>query len=553
MIGAELINSLRAKENDGRFELISSEAELTGKIRLNWRKILNSSIGILLTLVTCYYLNYTFSAIQPIGPYLLVVTSFLLLFFLRNLVSDWSDLSVYREIRQESKSRYHEYSEIIVTSNIQQFEILIRKIKSCLAGKICSFLRSQYSQYLNNLTVRLEKLEHENNLRELKQCCKDIQSVNAQKIEHSSKLHPVLVVKAQLKEGLDLLETRKDELQNQWDAAYEKFSWWQKLKYATGPDFRELNEKISELKRLNTKFIAKHDKDVSRIQREYAEALRRSAKRINDSYEFAYKIIQENRNTCPSANELLQKAFLCSAFAVPASLWGDFNRADDIYDSLRKVNQNFQGMSDSEIWWETLWMPSVSLNGLESLTKGAYFEQLVADDTGGKLFEHFNHKDTDIIIDGMEMQLKATDSISYIENVDKDILVVATSEVAGKTNAIDSGYSNEELTDSVDLALGGTVVDIADTTVDTILAGLGGLGLFATIRGINHAAKKYNNGGDGVEAVFEGAGVAIEGTAKGLIDASELVFNVATSRPCRFVGRHIYAGLEKLDKKLFGG
>ena len=45
---------------------------------------------------------------------------------------------------------------------------------------------------------------------------------------------------------------------------------------------------------------------------------------------------------------------------------------------------------------------------------------------------------------------------------------------------------------------------MGDTAADAILAGLGGLGFFATIQGINHASEKYENGGDAVEAVFEG-------------------------------------------------
>ncbi len=84
-------------------------------------------------------------------------------------------------------------------------------------------------------------------------------------------------------------------------------------------------------------------------------------------------------------------------------------------------------------------------------------------------------KDTDIIIDGVATQLKATGSVSHIESVDSSIPVIATSELAAKTDAMDSGFSNAERSDSIDLALGGTVVDFADTSVDTIFAVLGGL------------------------------------------------------------------------------
>ncbi|MGB1292772.1 MAG: hypothetical protein ACPG5Z_11570, partial [Pseudoalteromonas sp.] len=86
---------------------------------------------------------------------------------------------------------------------------------------------------------------------------------------------------------------------------------------------------------------------------------------------------------------------------------------------------------------------------------------------------------------------------------------------------------------------------------DAILSGVGTLGIFATLNGINHASERYNKGVDGVEAIFEGAGVAIEGTAKGLVDASEMVYKAAMSKPSRFIGRTLVKGLKKLDDKLF--
>ena len=149
-------------------------------------------------------------------------------------------------------------------------------------------------------------------------------------------------------------------------------------------------------------------------------------------------------------------------------------------------------------------------------------------DTRGTLFEHFNNPGTDIIIDGQAYQLKATDSASYVNSVPEDIPVIATSEVAEATRAIDSGYSNDELEQSVQLALGGSVIDIKDTAIDALLSGVG------------------------VEAIFEGAGVAIEGTARAMVGTAELGYKVLTSRPSRFIGSTALAGMKKLDNKLFG-
>lgn len=150
----------------------------------------------------------------------------------------------------------------------------------------------------------------------------------------------------------------------------------------------------------------------------------------------------------------------------------------------------------------------------------------------------------------MAYQIKATSSTTYINSVDADIPVIATSEVAERTRAIDSGFSNIELERSVDLALGGSVVDSEDTVLDALLSGVGGLGLFATIQGINHAAEYYENGGDGVEALFAGAGVAIEGTARALVGTAELGYKVLASAPSRYIGRTLLVGLKKFDDKM---
>lgn len=100
------------------------------------------------------------------------------------------------------------------------------------------------------------------------------------------------------------------------------------------------------------------------------------------------------------------------------------------------------------------------------------------------------------------------------------------------------------------MALGGTVIDVGDSAVDAILSGVGTLGVFATIRGINLANAKYAEHGDGEKAFFEGLEVAVEGTAKGVVDASEMVFKVAMSKPSRFIGRQLLKVAKKIDDKL---
>ncbi len=529
---------------------ISSEQELRDYHKLYSWKTFYSSLLLLLIPGIALYLNFSVPIIHEHAPLHLAIASILFILCVRAIVKQRVEASISKEIIGQLERISREYRNIIASSDIAHHKKLLHTISRVLRGKLSVFARSKFQVYLRELTTHLEDLKHKENLESLKRYSNNLQVTNTKKIASKLEQHPLIVVEERLCSGVTGLETRRKELQLQWDTAYESFSWWQKLT-VDKPDFSEMDKKIVELNSLQKIFKEKHGQDVHLVKEQYVAALSLSNQRINEAYKTAYKIIEENPESCPASNELLRKASWLSTFTLSASLWSDFNSAGNVYDALRNVNQNFQGMSDMEIWWETLWMSSNSLTGLASLTKGAYFEQLVANDTGGELFEHFNHKDTDIIIDGVAIQLKATDSVSYIESVDSNIPVIATSEVAAKTDAVDSGFLNADLTDSINLALGGTVIDFADTTADTIFAGLGGIGLFASLRGIARAARRYNNGGDGVEAIFEGAGIAIVGTAKGLVDVSEMAFNVVTSRPCRFVGRSVLSGLEKLDRKLF--
>ncbi|AEJ06062.1 hypothetical protein PSTAB_2781 [Stutzerimonas stutzeri] len=415
--------------------------------------------------------------------------------------------------------------------------------KSPLTRSVLNALQPKLDQHLDELTRQhLYRRLVAEVARTRRQC--------QQRLEDIKSRIPLIKAETTLRETHNRLQKRREQLSDLWEETYEKFSWWNKMKYSGGPDFSGIDQAINQLNFMHRKLKTQHTEDFARLNAHFSELKSRAEARITASQKqieqfIAQEVTREQDNELP-----LKAALWLSALSVPVSLWDDFTTAGNIYDALRSVNGNYAGMSDAEIWLETLFLPAEQLAGLASLTKGAYFEQLVAADTGGTLFEHFNNPGTDIIIDGQAFQLKATASAAYVNSVDADIPVIATSEVAEQTRAIDSGYSNIELENSVDLTLGGSIVDVKDTGVDALLAGVGGLGFFATIQGINHAGERYKNGGDGVEALFEGAGVAIEGTARALVGTAELGYKVLSSRPSRFIGRTLLAGLKKLDDKM---
>ncbi|MFY0700378.1 MAG: hypothetical protein JXR04_06120 [Bermanella sp.] len=231
---------------------------------------------------------------------------------------------------------------------------------------------------------------------------------------------------------------------------------------ATSPD---IDTKLKQAKQV-LKYWEALEKDLS----DQCEKVKASAiNRINKSESLSRELINKNfsrltdsQKEAIKSDDILMHTFYASIFTSALGSGVSHLSLSGVYDALREVNGNFESLSGIEIWFESLAMSDASLQGLINLTKGRYFENLVAEDTGGVLFENFNHPDTDMMLDGVGFQLKATDSANYINSIDDDIAVIATSEVAGVTGVVDSGISNEEITDDVSTALGGSLLDGSD-------------------------------------------------------------------------------------------
>ena len=462
----------------------------------------------------------------------------------------WGEAFKEKKILQQSREIRNETLAAENSSSVQQIEAVLTNAKE--KARTNRLVEAHLEERLPALEERLRAIRKDEAKAALNANVHQVTLKISPFLTTTKENLPIFQARNEIKVSLKFLRQRRSELQQQWDAAYSQFSWWNKLKYSSGPDFSGLDRTLIKLKLMEQKLDRQHGEDFAAIEKHFELLKKQATDRVLEARNKAEEFIEQCDGDATVGSSVLRKSTWLSMLSVPVSVWTDADRASNVFDAVRSVNGNFAGMSDSDIWWETLFMPAESLAGLAALTKGAYFEQLVAADTGGQLHEHFNQPDTDIVVDGTAFQIKATDSESYVDSVAEGIPVISTSEVALATGSIDSGYSNEELSNTVDLALGGTVVDVGDTAVDAILAGLGGLGFFATLEGLNHAVKKHENGGDGVEAIFEGAGVAIEGTARALVGAAEMGYKVLSSKPSRFVGRMMLKGLVKLDEKMTG-
>ena len=304
------------------------------------------------------------------------------------------------------------------------------------------------------------------------------------------------------------------------------------------PDFAEVDSKIAELE--DALLTLEHSPQYQQADQRLAEFAVLVERRARDVETLALTAIPQSREEAFDSDWVVRNALYVSALSVPVSAWGDLSQASDIFAILRDVNGNYADMSNVDIWLDTLMMPGEQLAGLVSLTKGAYFEELVAADFGGVRFEHFNHPDTDVVIDGIEYQIKATDSASYIDSVANHIPVIGTSEIAEMTDSIDGGYTNEALTDGVELTLGGPVIDLSDTALDAVFSGLGFISIVGLVRGISRGASIYRETGDAVEGLASGVGVTFEESVWALINILELATRGVQAgiklKPVRYLG-----------------
>lgn len=142
---------------------------------------------------------------------------------------------------------------------------------------------------------------------------------------------------------------------------------------------------------------------------------------------------------------------------------------DLVFDSVRRGYQSLEEATNDEIihYFEGL-EPDVMVGHVSNI-KGILFEQVYMDELVGQgiqagVYELTNHPGADLFVleDGQfayELQMKATDSIAYIDSALQsypDVAIVATSEVANSFESdmvIDAGIENAVLEETVSQVL----------------------------------------------------------------------------------------------------
>lgn len=385
------------------------------------------------------------------------------------------------------------------------------------------------------------------------QLCREADQLVKSAIRRRHEALPEIKAKMRLEEELPHLRRLVHEADNQFQSVLDKrkLKWWLMLTRDRSA-LEEVERQIKSLEAALEKLKAAPSLIVA--EEDFKEFNAIVDRRVAQAKAAAIRIVPDRRNVPFDPDHALTVGLFAGVATSAGSSVHDVLQAGRVFDSLREVNGNFAGMSDFEIWQEALAMPSESLIGLASLTKGAYFEKLIERDFGGERFENFNHADTDIVIDGVAIQIKATDSVSYINSVEDHIPVIATSEVAQKTDAIDGGYSDEDLSEVIDLALGGTVIDVGDAVLDGVTSGIGGVGIVAILAGSHSAWKSYQSSGDAVGALGVGLQTTAVRTARSAVNLVEMVYRgsaaVITSKPVQFMTETVQTGLKAAQHKM---
>jgi hypothetical protein len=113
--------------------------------------------------------------------------------------------------------------------------------------------------------------------------------------------------------------------------------------------------------------------------------------------------------------------------------------------------------------------------GMVNLVHGRYFENMVADATGGMLFEAKNHPDTDMVLEGTEYSIKSNDatadSITEFDTYSPQ----------------DLGLDDAELRERTMEVMDGDIIDVTDV----LLSGAVGFGTMATLQAVGEGAQEW--------------------------------------------------------------
>ncbi len=183
-------------------------------------------------------------------------------------------------------------------------------------------------------------------------------------------------------------------------------------------------------------------------------------------------LISKRREEHKRANIL---AILSGVISTGVSISSDLEESNTIFDAAREANNRFEFMSNDEIISYCQGLTDTQLNGMVSLVHGRYFENIVAEETGGTLFESHTHANTDIMINGTEISIKSNDTTA------DGIIEFET------LSPKDLGMDDAELIERTAEVMDGDIID----ATDALISGTVGFGTMAMLQAVGKSIEEW--------------------------------------------------------------
>ncbi len=214
------------------------------------------------------------------------------------------------------------------------------------------------------------------------------------------------------------------------------------------------------------------------------------------------------------------------------SIATNMNEADAIFESARTANSTFANMSDSQIVNYCNGLEAEQLSGMVSLVHGRHFENLVAESTGGILFEAKNHPDTDMIFNGTEYSIKSNDTTANgITEFDT-------------YSPQDFGWDDTDLRDRTTEVLDGDIIDASDA----ILSGAIGFGTIATLQALGEGAEEWDNLAEYEKSKTKAAVIGTKTAGKAAVGTAKSTWGLL-----KIIGKGVKEGYKAHKKFRDGG
>ena len=145
---------------------------------------------------------------------------------------------------------------------------------------------------------------------------------------------PIVKANKKIESALNFFELKLIEIQREWEVAYKNSSWWNKLKYSSGPDYSEIKNRIQELEAMNLNFKMKYGKSLSKLKGHLKHQFNLRKHRIENSHDHALKILTQYKNDVLGEDDLIRKSFWVETIVLVKILSNHMDSQESLAESL---------------------------------------------------------------------------------------------------------------------------------------------------------------------------------------------------------------------------